>query len=292
MKIIQEGIPFEESSIIIGEVKNKLSRYFESNMVDESIFPARIRYCLQKIRSDYRPVCWEVLEIQNGKAKLPDNFDKLCLALGCFQYQYTEPSKAVHTQEYHVCELDLCQTKCDVCHDECGNMFQIVQKNEFTTHTFSNFELLGPSKKSIPYCQEGCFNFRTSANNTYHIRDKELHIDVEDGSMVYIEYVSSLETDEGYLVPTNQTIQEWIKADLIHEVFQTLYWNGETDIQQRYQDSKQDLTIKAENAKVVYRTQEYQKFYELSNRLIRRYNKLRYAIWDNRRTTDLSRRFS
>ena len=289
-KIIKGDVKYEPVNNLIQEVKLELHSYFDSNMVDEAIFPSVIRKCLEKIRWDHRPVMWDVIEIDCGKGDLPKNFDKLCLALGCFDCTVVTKRPGIHTQEYHVCELDLCQTSCDVCHDECGNMYQIVQKFEEYSTSYRKFELLNPTGHMRPHCVDNCFNFASQSKNEICVVDGKLETNFEKG-LVYIEYVAKLEDENGYLVPEKQAIQEWIKAELIHKTVQVLYWNGEPDILQRYKDIKADLAIKAENAKVIYKANEYQDFYGLYNRLIRRYNRIRLNIFDNNCTIDYSRRF-
>jgi len=281
---IYSNIEYCNASDLIEEVKNKLSSFFEQNSMDESVLYARIRYCLSKLKMNHAPQKFTVVEVENCKAELPEDFRKLKLALACFQEKarcHSRFEETVYTEEQHVCELNLCESACDVCHDECGNMYKIVQKFDRPglTYTHSNFELLCPTKQSSPSCAKDCLNMMSRNKNEIDIRNGHINTNFDSG-MIYIEYVAEFETADDYLIPDNETIKEWIKADMVHELVQTLYWNGEPNMERRYADMKQDLFVKAENARMVYKASEFQEFYNMSNTFIRRFNRYRMAIWD------------
>lgn len=268
------------SNVIIAEVKNKLSKYFDSNLVDESIFYPRIKSCLDELRFDVYEEKIAVLEVENKQADLPEDFKRMCLALACFQEHCIETSDIIYTEQQHVCELNLCETACDVCHDDCGNMMKIVQKFPQTYKTWNTFDVLCLTKESLPFCDKNCFNFRSKSKNEIDIRNSKINTNFDRG-LVYIEYVASLEGKTDFNIPDQSKIVEWIKADLIHEAFQTMYWNGETDILQRYQDTKRDLHIKYQNARAVFKLPEIEELYGLANKLINRYKVLGDAVWND-----------
>ena len=53
-----------------------------------------------------------------------------------------------------------------------------------------------------------------------------------------------------------------------------MYYNGESDIERRYRDAKQDVAIKYNNAYSIIKRSEAKEFYNLANKLILRYKKV------------------
>ena len=274
------------SDIVINELKDKLSTWFDGNHVDDSILYPRIEHCLSKISLDNHPEKFTVLEIEQGKAKLPSDFKQLCLALSCMprvkENELSRFNEVINTEERHVCELNLCESSCDVCHDECGNMYQMVQTfNRYPEKiVWDTFDVLCIGKDTKPLCSDDCFNFRSKSPNHIEIKNGYLHTNFDDG-LVYIEYVAKLEDGVHFLIPDHPTIKEWIKADMIHEVFQTIYYNGMDDVLQRYRDTATQLHIKKQNALVIIKRKEVQDFYKLANTITARYAAMSNLLWNN-----------
>jgi len=271
------------STELIAQVRNKLQTYFEEDKADESVLYPRIRRCLAKLKLNHHPVKCSVLEVESCMTPLPEDFQRMCLALYCTKcesiHNNDERFKII-TEEQHVCELNLCESSCDVCHDHCGNMFRIVQKfpDRTTKLSWTEFDVLCPSKDMIPHCEAGSLNLQSRSRNEITIKNNTLHTNFDNG-LVYITYVAKLEKQNEYLIPDKEQIIEWIEADLIHEIFQTMFYNGNNEILNQVQASKQDLAIKAENARQFYSRSEFGEFYDIANTMIRRYNRHRMAVW-------------
>lgn len=263
------------SNIIKAEVKEKLKIFFEANKVDDSLFYPVFNLCMSKFRHEVYPTKALVLEVRNKEAVLPSDFKSLACALACYSGETIELSDpfTINTYDAPTCTNNLSNSTCNVCTDDVGSMLNIYQK--FSTHTvnWTNFDLLCPTKSTMPVCAEGCFNFKSKSENEIDIRNGKMYTSFKEG-LVYIEYLADLESNSNFEFPYNATIIEWIKAECIHEIFQTLYYNGETDIERRYRDSKNDVAIKYTNAFRIINTTEYQESYKLANLLINRYNKV------------------
>lgn len=263
------------SEVIKSEVKEKLKIFFESNKVDDSLFYPVFKYVLSKFRIDIFPIKSTVLEVFNKEVKLPDDFKLLKCALACHTSTITEHVEPFTIDTY---EIELCESHCGVCKDDCGNMFNIVQR--FPTHTmnWTNFDLLCPTKTSLPSCDKDCFNFKSKSKNEIDLRNGKMYTNFQEG-LVYIEYRADLEDDMEFEFPDNPTVIEWIKAELIHEIFQTLYYNGEKDIERRYRDAKNDAAIKYMNAHQIINRSEYSEYYKSINNFVKRYQKMSNIIW-------------
>lgn len=269
-----------KGSEIINRVANKLSTWFDSNQVDESVLYPKIEWAISKMGLKIFPEKSVILEIENGEAILPKDFYKLCMALACVKEVISDPVEIIYTEEQTVCELNLCETVCDVCTDDCGNMFKVVQKFPRYHKTFTSFDILCPTKRSLPECSDNCFNFKSRSKNQVDIINGKM-ITNYNKALVYVEYIAFPEMDGDYLIPDNPTIIEWIEALLVFEVFQVLYFNNEPNILQRMQIAEKDLFVKSENARTLYRRSEFSDFYNMANYMVKRYNRIRKAVWNN-----------
>lgn len=273
------------SDIVIAEVKNFLDLYWSAKKLDDSILFSTIRECLAKLKFKTHPLKMDILEVNNYKVDLPDDFQSLCVALACHVEQCIEKpyNPAIRTEERHVCELNLCETKCDVCHDDCGNMFKIVQvfDDYYTTKEWTKFEVLNISKGSKPKCTKDCFNFRSKTGNEIEIKNNKVYTTFPEG-LIYIEYIALLERDGLYLIPDNERIIKWIKDELIRTCIQYLYLNGEPDLQGRLQYVEKNAAISFRNAKTIYRRFEVDEYYNMTNKLRRRYNSHRNWLWNEK----------
>lgn len=268
------------SSEIVNDVKNRLSSYFSSNKVDDSIFPRAIKNCVDKMGIRILPEKCTVVEVVDCKAELPEDFSMMCLAFLCTNKRTYVPNPTKVIEQRLVCELDRCETVCDVCHDDCGNMFKIIEKKSFDAFEYTTFDLLKATKGCRPYCSDGCFNFKSRSCNEFEIKDergqKVLLTNVSDG-LIYIEYLADLSTEFDFMLPDHAYIRDWVFEELRREVYAYLYDQGE-DVLQRLKHSERELPAKQHNARIYYSRNEVSDYYRLANRLARRYSNMERRI--------------
>ena len=163
------------ASEIVNDVKEKLHTYFERDMIDESILYTRLKKLIPKFRLNINPVASTVLYVENYKVALPEDFYKACMVLGCFEHKVMSDDRYNETyqlEEREICELNVCETACDVCTNECGDLFRIVQKfNRNQYHVHTEFNVLSLSKNSFSHCTNNCNNkstqsFKSAIDNT------------------------------------------------------------------------------------------------------------------------------
>lgn len=269
------------SDVIVNEVKNRLATYFSSNKIDESVFPRVIRKCVGQMGLKIYPEKCKVIEVVNCKAKLPDDFKLMCLALSCERkVDYYVDQRKWSVAQKIVCELDVCQTECDVCYNECGNMFRVVQYVDLEPMVYEKFNLLRPTSKCKPNCYNGSLNFASKSNDEFEIKEergqKYLYTNIKD-SIVYIEYLSDLEHEDHFEIPDNENIKDWIFEELRQEAYAYLYDNGE-EVLQKLNESKGQLAWKWANAIQVYRRSEVSDYYNVANSLAKRYRHMAEQI--------------
>ena len=250
-----------------------MSTYFASNKVDDSIFPRVIRNCVGKMGLKIYPQKREVLTVCDFKAVLPEGFKKLILAILCSNKEVYLPNilKSSIDQKVLV-EVPLCDDYC-IHTDDCGNMTRLVQKFEFDRFSYDKFELLKPSKSTYPLCTSTCFNLTSKSKGEFEIKDtpqgKVLQTNVCDGE-IYIEYVGELEMEDGFMVPDNEYIKDWIFEELRREAYTYMWDNGE-DVMQRMQHSERELNTKQANARQIYTRIEVSEYYKMANKLASRF---------------------
>jgi hypothetical protein len=281
-------LKYISSEVLVAEVKNILKNYFDSGKIDESYLYPVIKRCLSKLRLNTYPTKFTVLEVEDFKADLPEDFYYMTKALGCTPelVEVCDPTKeSIVTMDKEVCELDLCESKCSVCHDHCGNMFKMTQVLPRTQMKlqWNQFDILKVGRNSLKSCAAQCFNkmVNTMSKNTIEITNNKIHTTFESG-LIYFEYLCSLEdSDSTFQIPENETIIQWIKDEMIYELYKILFYNGEPNIQQRLQLAKSESNVSNIKAMVIYKRSELHEHAQSIKVLRDRYLRASEMIFDN-----------
>lgn len=262
-----------DSEIIVNDVKNRMAAYFASNKVDESIFPRVIRRCVGQMGLKILPEKRGVVHLKNYKAELPEGLRQITLVMMCERgHEYVKDNLRSGTQ-VQVIEIG---DKCNVCLDECGNTIKLVYEDVYQKMTYEHFNLLKPSKGAISHCANNCLNRRSRCSEEFDVSEnrgvKTITTTIPEGPL-YIEYLSDLEGEDGFMIPDNETVKDWIFEELRREAYTAMYDNGE-DVLQRMQHSERELNIKQERARQIYTRREVHEYYSMANRLAHRYGEM------------------
>jgi len=254
---------------IINEVRLNLKSYFESAIVDESILYPEILNCLGELGVKFLPKKTMVFQLISKETKLPSDFHSLIFAAACeWKTQKLYKPPVAITYEKRICELPICHTECDYCHDQFGR-YQIIQKIDQSVIKYRLEKQLTLDSKS-KQC-DSCFNPKHKSQWDISIDNNILTTQRDEGT-VYMEYRTKLEEDGEILIPDFTRIRNWIKWHLIHHVLQLVWYNMDGDTFQRYQDSKKELHIAHENAKAFYKAYSFQEFNDLKQLLRKEFN--------------------
>lgn len=267
-------IPAQE---LIREVKNELSSYFEKSALDESYLYPVIRTCLSKMGLKILPIKKAFLKLEEGVANLPCDFYKLEEAIGCgFCDQIDVDFNTPQFIEYEVSGVNICETECDYCSDDCGNLYSIIQKFNTYSATYSELFLLRVSGCD-EFCCDGFQNVKSP--NEITIKNGKVYANFNQG-FIYLEYLTNLETEDGdLLIPDQMTIRDWIKHEMMFVCFRKLYLNGEGDVQQRLQWMQGQLSILQTNAQSIYKRWDLKEAYDLRKILRSRFHKFNTAVY-------------
>lgn len=245
---------FTSPEPLFARVKEEMKSYFDSNAVDDLMFPVWTTKCLKKLgRSSYK-IVQALLFMDNFEAKLPPDFvaarevwmtaEMLSPTFrkpGAFYQQIT----TVLNKPYDPCDPAL---NCDPCNPD---ILTVVTKTQTeVTHPIRLKYLLTPGNVHAKReCDLGCLNVNArgfgfcNSELTFDIRDSKLVTNFREGDVLLI-YYSEQQDEAGYqLVPDNYRIQEYIEAFLKQKIFEQLY-NQITDetfnqIERKYMMYKQ-----------------------------------------------------
>lgn len=269
-----------DASELVNEVKNELSTYFNQGTLDESYLYPGIRRCLGKMGLKIYPSKTAVLTVDDYKAKLPVDFYKLQIALGCFQVTTSDIDVTQSKYEevrYETLPDDTCTY--EVCSDTCG-YFSIQQKFDTFTNIYTTTGVLNVSQDARPYCTNECFAYNDyKKQDEITIKNGKIYTSFTSGQ-VYIEYLSNLETEEGDLmIPDNQTIRQWIKDEITLDCFKYLYLNNISDVQQRVSYLESKLAQSQLNARAVFTRSEFSEFYDFRKVFYSRFHKFNTSVY-------------
>jgi hypothetical protein len=265
-------VNYVSSKTLLDEVRNEMPVYFETSKVDESILLPVIRKCVSQMGVGHFKEDKATLTVRQNKAILPKDFHRLSLAISCLGKTYTRPhpTMGIMEQEVGLCKVDECDTF-RIHLDECGNMFKIEQQLPYESWSWDQYALMSIEKSSFPSCHATCPNLHSDDPYSITIKNGEIFTNFAEG-IVYIEYIVDPNTPNGYDIPDNPKVREWIKETMKLKIFEYLYDNMEPDIENRLGNAKQRANAAELQAISVYKMSEFQQFYELRNRLAARYN--------------------
>lgn len=189
----------------------------------------------------------EILEIDCGKAKLPDDFYVLNYANLCGKYKVEEP--VIHGSHIEERLLEPNAENWDACGKvfctPCGQYVNLVQKFKYETRVYDVFHPLNVSAGKL--VADDCPNKKVDSPYSAKLRDGYLFTNLETGK-VHINYLGNLEDEDGnLLVLDHPLINEFYEYALKSRILENLYINGE-DVERKMLLIDQRLRAARNNA--------------------------------------------
>lgn len=272
---------------LLVEVRNQLKKFYQQQAIDDSYMYPVIRNSLAKLGAKVYPVGSHVVHVYNKEGKLPTDFHKLILAVGCFSYT-VEALPNENPQLYDVSEAQIedffVSQPSTVCVDDCGASINIIQRFETFEVSYTDYSMLSVSKNSFPYCVNNCFNKKVLGQSQIEINGNRLLAGFEEG-FVYIDYLQKLEknVDDGkdLIIPDFPRITEWIVGACVTEGLKIMYINGTENVQQRLQYMEQKTAILETNARSFIKANDFSEFYNVRRVFYGRFDKFNQMIYGN-----------
>lgn len=217
---------------VLEDVSVDFSMYSLENMIE----PQQLIKVVQRVNYDLglriNMTKEAVIDIENRKIRLPDDFYVMNYALLCGSYTLQTPAlSGTHTEDVILTNIPDDAACNSVCINDCGQYIQVVQKLTYETRYYevnAPVSLAGDSKTLSCDCPDNSWKspFRGQLKNGF------IYMNIETGK-VYINYQGALEDDEGNLmVIDNPVINEYYEYALKQRILENLYMNGE-DVMQK-----------------------------------------------------------
>jgi hypothetical protein len=224
---------FVSPESLFAQIKMQLKSYFESNAMDDTLFPIWTDYVIRKFRKSALPIKETLLFIDDSYAILPDDFNSVREARMCTNISTTwrNPSSCYSKITTKLSDTNNTCTPTPIdCCDPCSyaDVVEVFYKtNESQTFTNHISYLLKPGNIStLESCANDCFNIGVSSMEEFDIKGNRFYTNFQQGD-VYLVYYSKNDLDN-QLIPDNVFIQDAVKAYIEYQLFLMLL-NDVTD---------------------------------------------------------------
>ena len=216
---------------LLEDVSVDFSMYSLENMIE----PQQLIKVVQRVNYDLglriNMTKEAVIDIENMKVRLPDDFYVMNYALLCGSYTLQTPAMSgTHTEDIVLDYIPEGSTCNNVCINDCGQYIQVIQKLSYETRTYevsAPINLYGNSKTLSCECPNNGFK----SPYTGKLKNGFIYTNLENGK-VYINYQGALEDSEGnLLVIDNPIINEYYEYALKQRILENLLMNGEEVMQ-------------------------------------------------------------
>lgn len=208
---------------LFARIQEELRSYFNTGVLDAVMFPLWVEDCIKQFRKTFLPIKHVLLQVVDGCAQLPEDFNAVREAWSCsiLKGPTYQSGAAVYTpHEYEVV------TVTDAGLGGYGVMAggttysytnKVTRVSEFY---FQRHSLLKAGK--IPNTDCPC-TFNASCEDYYDIEDGFLHTNVGDGWINLTYYSNGKGEDGQQLIPDDEYIQKYIRAYIRQELFRILF---------------------------------------------------------------------
>ena len=225
----------------LSEIKNQMSQYFESGLIDDASVLTWVNKGLKKFGNTIMIYHEGVIEVENGRGNMPENFYSLKQALKCSKdfIECDKESEKILVKSLFWTDVQLKNKEWNICTEGCDKNdveeFTIREKTYIdgavlNKHYKNPVELkLSPSfKKSV--CDNGCLNkYRSQSPYEINIIGTTLYTNFKEGD-VYIKY-KGLDIDEDGLVIIPDTpkgeVETYIMYFVKRNILEIIAANGD-----------------------------------------------------------------
>lgn len=240
-------------------IREELKSYLDTGSIDELLWPYYVNYCLTRLGKGSYSIAHTILYMENGEARLPDNFDTVREAWLCVDID-SDPVRtgsSMYTQAMSIdtimitppsvggtpCQSGNCpDERCPECMPE---LIQAVYKtNKEFVVSYKKKYLLKPGNISVSdKCSYDCLNYGASGPDSFDIRNNKFVTSFSGGSVYLVFYAIDSDEKGNQMVPDNVYIKDYIEHYIKYKMFETLanQVNDETfnQIHQKMQYYKQ-----------------------------------------------------
>ena len=261
-----DNVNFVEKEQLIEELRmTELRSYFRLGVIDDADMYPTIDNCLATLQAKSKVYKSAVIDIENFKGKLPDDFYKLRNIYKCNNYeiQALENYGSIQLQQTNVlCNLRPCQDPIIGCS---GQKYYLDQQFTYDTIRFNEIEPIKIVKSSN---NQLCRDFLNKGASQATIQNGYLILE-ERNTIVYIVYES---TENDGMIPDIPKIRKAIKDIVVYEMFKLMWNNGEQDVQGRMQYNEKFAAIATDILKGYTKSNSLKDFMNMKSSINERFN--------------------
>lgn len=209
-------------------VKNDLRQMDDEGLIDEGVLIKTVMYCNDKLGIGVREIKQACIPVEDYKAKLPLNFEKL---------YFVAAIKATNTMTVegrnpfnNNFDRDVIY-EADIARDDFGGtdnyMVTIKRNQKITVHNCQSFIGLDVFQGNSDLCHISCPNLRKPGKYTVRIEDGHLITPFRHGE-IYIMYIANMTDEEGnILFPFHPRITPYYEWALVEKVIMNVIFNSD-----------------------------------------------------------------
>lgn len=253
---------------LLGDVSIDFGIYNNEGLIE----PAQLIKVAQRVNYDLglriNGTKEKILEVENRKVKLPDDFYVLNYAYLTTTFKVNYRANAGRETENVI--VDTCsrcykpesECCCEATYvQECQNgekiFVQVVEKRKTETRIYESFDRI---RISTDGGRTDALN--DTDGNVAYIKNGFLYTNIDNGK-VFISYQGALEDNEGnLLVLDHPMINEYYEYALKSRILENLYINGE-DVAQKIQMIEPKLRSARNNALTIVNTPDFAEMYQV-----------------------------
>lgn len=222
-------------SELISIVKNDLRRFDAQSLIDEGTLVKTVMYCNDKLGISIREVKEVAIPVNEFKAKLPLDFEKLyyvCALQATNTMVHTQVNPFDNTVDHDLIDtVTLYEAKLD--RDCLGKRenFQLIVKRESNTtiHNHGTWIELDVNQASAKSCHISCPNTRKKGKYSISIKDEYIETPFRSGTL-YLMYIGAMKDENGeILFPFHPIITPWYEWSVKHKILLDAAFNSDID---------------------------------------------------------------
>lgn len=225
------------SGAIVAKVKQQLKSYFDSGSVTDVLIPTYIDNALRKLRYLILQEKEDIIDIENYKGVLPDDFSYLNNAYLCETVKVlTNPNFSSYSEWYRTVGCGTCVDRC-VCDREVLDTVSVRTAEH--TIVYKRGAMVKVYYGSKNYCLDNSKSLQSTSELEIKIDKKTVSTNFASGSL-YITYLTRPMDEYGPLIPEIIEVEEFVEACIVFEIFDQLM-NSITDESQNQIFQKRQL---------------------------------------------------
>ena len=245
------------AEIVFANVKQMLKSYEAAGLINDADLFRWTQWVINFMGIGHLKERELVLDVEDYKATMPEDFALLWVAHKCDSkfdddgeatYRWYMPEQRFVLRDW---VSKVCYSDCDARRDE--ETFEVTRIVELETKQsikqhFCNRTLMSFNKRvsKTGRCHSQCKNLYNNSQWNFNFDDKFMYLNFKKG-YVHLQYYAHLHDEDGYpMIVNNTLIKQAVEDYLIYKCFQMIYYNNESDVQQRmiYAEQKYQQSLK------------------------------------------------